>query len=114
MHSPLEALTKGTPHRSGKGAGPGNRVHPHRHVDGMPARERLVEALGAGRSRAQAKRRKACRAGKLACSSKALYSSLPGMYWRRDRPEVCWPYPRPSAGFRRLAVGPRTREQGNR
>ena len=114
MRSPLEALTKGTPHRGDKGADPDNRAHPHRQVGGMPARERLVEVIGAGRYRAQAKRRKAYRAGELACSSKAQYSSQPGVYWRRDRPEVCWSYPRPSAGFRREAVGPRTKEQGNR
>ena len=114
MHSPLEALTKGTPHRGDKGAGPEYRVHLHRHAGEMPARERLVEVIGAGRSRAQAKRRKAYRAGELTPSSKAPYSSQPGMYWRRDRPEVYWSYPRLSAGFRWKAVGPRTKEQGNR
>jgi hypothetical protein len=114
MHSPLEALTKGTPHRCDKGAGPDHRVRPHRHAGGTPARERLVEVVGAERFRTQVKRRKAYRAGKLARGSEALYSSLPGVYWRRDRAEVHWPYPRPSAGFRRKAVGPRTKGQGNR
>jgi len=114
MRSPLEALTKGTPHRGVKGVDLEYQAHPHRHAGGMPARGCLVEVIGAGRSRTKVKRRKARRAGKLATSSEALYSSQPGVYWRRDRPEVYWPYPRPSAGFRHAAVGPRTKEQGNR
>ncbi len=84
MLSPLEALTKGTPHRGGKGADPEHRAHCVRHAVAMPARERLVEAIGACRSRAQAKRRKAYREGELTFSSDAQYSSHSGVYWRRD------------------------------
>ena len=114
MRSPLEALTRGTPHRGDKGVDLETQVHPHRYAGGMPARGCLVEVIGAGWSRTKVKRRKAFRAGKLAASSEALYSSQPGEYWRRDLPEVYWSYPRPSAGFRDDAVGPRTKEQGNR
>jgi hypothetical protein len=114
MRNPLEALTEGTPHRGGKGAGPGHRACPHRHADGTPARERLMEAIGAGRYRTKVKRRKAPRAGKLTASSEARYPLQSGVYWRRDCPEVRCSYPRPSAGFRHEAVGPRTRGRGNR
>jgi len=75
--NPLEALTEGTPHRRGKGAGPETRAQTGGESAGMPARERLVEAVGAGRSRTKVKRRKAARAGELASSSEALYPPEP-------------------------------------
>jgi hypothetical protein len=81
-----------TPKRQGRGA-MGGQV-------GRPARARLVEVIGAWPFRAKAKRRKASRAGELASGSEAQYPSEFGVYWRRDGHEVCWSYPRRSAGFR--------------
>jgi hypothetical protein len=81
-----------TPKRQGRGA-MGVQV-------GRPARARLVEVIGAWPFRAKAKRRKASRAGELAGGSEAQYPSEFGVYWRRDGHEVCWSYPRRSAGFR--------------
>jgi len=37
--------------------------------------------------------------GELAASSDALFLSVPGAYWRRDRGEISASYPRRSAGF---------------
>ena len=48
--------------------------------------------------------------GELAASSDALFLSVPGAYWRRDRGEISASYPRRSAGFQSCwLVGRRTR-----
>jgi hypothetical protein len=102
--SPLGALTEGIPHRRGKGAGPEYRVGGvrvgSRHDGVPPARGCPVEAIGAGRSRTEVKRRKASREGELVPSSDAQYPLHSGVYWRRDGLEARCSYPRPCAGFR--------------
>ncbi len=90
----------GNPTPKTQGRRPGAPGRDCSRSGGSPARERLVEAIGARRSRMKVKRRKAGREGELVPSSDALCPLLPGMYWRRDYLEARWSYPRPSAGFR--------------
>jgi hypothetical protein len=85
---------------SGKGSGPDNWAWNSGIVPAPPAREGLVEAIGAMRFRAKAKRRKASASGKSARSDNARYLSEMQVYWRRDCVEVCWSYPWRPAGFR--------------
>lgn len=76
----------------------------------VPARGRLVEAVGAYPYRTQVKRRKASMAGKSARGDETRCLSESLEYWRRDGYEIQASYPGRSAGFQRL-VGRRTQEQ---
>ena len=90
------ALTEGTRHRGDKGVDLENQVliaGCYRADPRGPARERLVEVVGARPFRAKAKRREACAAGELAPSSEARFPLELRTYGRRDGRERCGDLP---------------------
>jgi len=82
------ALTEGTRHRRGKGAGRSTVRSAGPFGGEAPAKGRLVEAIGAWPDRTKVKRRKASVAGEVASSTEARYLSEPRGYWRRGGHEV--------------------------
>jgi len=76
-----------------------------------PARGCPVEAVGVWSFRMKMKRRKASVMGKVALSTKALFSLVSQAYWRRDDYIIYQSYPERSAGPR-FAVGLREMNEG--
>jgi hypothetical protein len=103
--SPLRALTEGTSHRR-QGRRLGAPSFTLAVVSrGVPARGRPMEAVGAARNRAQAKRRKAYEPWvSRSPAAKPDFCWTVGCIGDGIRVKFCVPYPGRSAGFRAMST----------